>query len=202
MYLLNVLFYKQHNLNLRCKNSMWFYDVVYFFLVWKALLELCFHSSDVHIRFFFVVLKKNESLVMLSNQNTTFIVCMLVNDWEGLGFNGLVFFSHWMMLVQVFLILMCIIFEHGSVAFTVGAVPSCSRSWTLLEDLEALLGCVTDRRVCVELKESIEACHVIAKPSQLISVTCTYPLPPHPPSLSRVISRFGSELHLFNCKMP
>lgn len=61
---------------------------------------------------------------MLSNQNTTFIVCMLVNDWKGLGFNGLFVFSHWMMLVQVFLILMCIIFEHGSVAFTVGTVSS------------------------------------------------------------------------------
>lgn len=191
MYLLNVLFYKQHNLNLRCKNSMWFYDVVYFFLVWKALLELCFHSSDVHIRFFFCCSEKNESLVMLSNQNTTFIVCMLVNDWKGLlGFNGLFVFSHWMMLVQVFLILMCIIFKHGSVAFTVGAVSSCSRSWTLLEDLEALLWCVTDRRVCVELKESIEACHVIAKPSQLISVTCTYPLLLLPPLFS------------FSCDIP
>lgn len=148
MYLLNVLFYKQHNLNLRCKNSMWFYDVVYFFSCLKGFTWIVFSFEWCSYKFFFCCCsEKNESLVMLLNQNTTFIVCMLVNDWKGLGFNGL-FFSHWMMLVQVFLILMCIIFEHGSVAFTVGTVSSCSRSWTLLEDLEALLGWVTDRRVC------------------------------------------------------
>lgn len=96
-----------------------------------------------------------------------YIYCLTlcVCEWvAGVGFLVLMvvipFYSfppHWTMLVQVFLILMCIIFERGSVAFTVISIscaPAVGLCFWFLEDLAALIGLVGEfwvmdvNRVC------------------------------------------------------
>lgn len=114
-------------------------------------------------------------------------VCLLANEWKVVE---TFFFPYWTMLGQVFLILMCIIFEHGSAASIV-TTRSCASRWDscfsffILEDLAALIGRLETlsvgrgagevwQSVCewLEVDDVNEACRFIAKPSQLTLVTC------------------------------
>lgn len=77
-------FIKQHNLNLRCnvQNSKWFLDSVdrLFFSVWKALLESCFCSSGIHIKFIFLWQKKNESFATSLYQTHLYMFCLRMRE--------------------------------------------------------------------------------------------------------------------------
>lgn len=134
-----------------------------------VFVRVMFIYYKVYLFFFFC--EKNKSLVILLYQTLHLLfVCWWMTEscWGLLVCDTFLFcFSHWMMLVQVFLILTCIIFEHGSVAFTVGTISPCSHNWTLLEDLAALIGWMVDgKRVRAWQSWDVnEACHVIAKPS-------------------------------------
>lgn len=92
---------------------IWNYDVVFcfffFFSVWKALLELCFCLSGIHIRFIFLWQKWISCHIIVSNTlYFNCLMCVCVGEWvKEVGFGS--FYSppppllHWMMLGQVFL---------------------------------------------------------------------------------------------------
>lgn len=193
------------------------YDVV--FSVLKGFTWIVFLFRVVFIYYKVYPFRgRNESRHIIVS-NTLYIyclisVCSLANEWKVVD---TFFFPYWMMLGQVFLILMCIIFEHGSAAsivitcscaFTLGLMlffyfgRSGSSYWTV-GNFECWLGCGWGLAGCVWVMRSWRCERSMPFSCQTITVNVgDSHFPASYPSFCDLFCSSLVRLHHYNCEMP